>query len=268
MWDALRLYCRYIGISVRSQMQYKASFLMLSLGHLVVTGIEFLTVLALFARFGSLEGWTLPEVALFYGLVNVTFAFSDAASRGFDLFGNMVKMGDFDRLLLRPRHPALQLAGQELTLRRVGRLTQGLAVLLWAANALHVAWTPARIGLALVTVAGGACLFYGLIVLQATLAFWTTESLEIVNSVTYGGVQTTQYPLSIYRGWFQRFFVYVIPLATVAYYPVLAILGRPDPLGSPPWLGWLSPLVGVLFLGVALQIWSRIGIRHYCSTGS
>ncbi len=268
MLNAVHLYFRYIGISLRSQMQYKASFLMLTLGHFVVTGIEFLTVWALFARFGSLEGWTLPEVALFYGLVNIAFSFSDAASRGFDLFGNMVKAGDFDRLLLRPRHPALQLAGQELTLRRIGRLSQGLLVFLWAAGSLHIAWTPATVLLALATVAGGACLFYGIIVLQATLAFWTTEGLEIANSVTYGGVQATQYPLAIYRGWFQRFFVYVIPLATIAYFPVLAILGRTDPLGSPAWLGWLSPLAGPAFLLLAIQVWSRIGIRHYTSTGS
>lgn len=268
MPDALRLYFRYIGISIRSQMQYKSSFVMLTMGHFVITGIEFVTVWALFSRFGSLEGWSLPEVALFYGLVNIAFSLSDAASRGFDLFGNMVKSGDFDRLLLRPHSPALQLAGQELTLRRVGRFSQGLAVLLWAGGALQVAWSPGKVALAATTVVGGACLFYGLIVLQATLAFWTTESLEIVNSVTYGGVQTTQYPLSIYRGWFQRFFVYVVPLATVSYFPVLAILERPDPLGSPPWFGWLSPLVGVIFLAMALQVWSRVGIRHYCSTGS
>jgi ABC-2 type transport system permease protein len=268
MPDGLNLYLHYIGISIRSQMQYKASFIMLTLGHFLVTGIEFITVLALFDRFGSLEGWTLPEVALFYGLVNTAFSFSDAASRGFDLFGNMVKSGDFDRLLLRPRSAALQLAGQELTLRRVGRLSQGLAVLLWGASRLELGWSAPKVALALAAVVGGACLFYGLIVLQATLAFWTTESLEIVNSVTYGGVQTTQYPLSIYRGWFQRFFVYVIPLATVSYFPLLAILERPDPLGSPAWFGWLSPLVGVGFLAVALRIWSTIGIRHYCSTGS
>ncbi|MDI7276672.1 MAG: ABC-2 family transporter protein, partial [Anaerolineae bacterium] len=225
MLDGLRLYFRYLGVSVRSQMEYKASFIMLSLGHFLVTGVEFVTVVVLFDRFGSLEGWTMPEVALFYGLVNLTFALSDASARGFDLFGNMVKSGDFDRLLARPRSTALQVAGQELTLRRVGRFTQGLLVLLWSASALGIAWTPARIGLALWAIAGGACLFYGIIVLQATLAFWTTESLEIVNSVTYGGVQTTQYPLAIYRDWFRRFFTFVVPLACVSYFPVVGILG-------------------------------------------
>ncbi|MEE2831463.1 MAG: ABC-2 family transporter protein [Candidatus Latescibacterota bacterium] len=45
----------------------------------------------------------------------------DATSRGFSSFETMVKSGDFDRLLLRPHSAALQLAGQELSLLRVGR---------------------------------------------------------------------------------------------------------------------------------------------------
>ena len=103
-------------------------------------------------------------------------------------------------------------------------------------------------GLALLTILGGACLFYGIIVLQATLAFWTTESLEIVNTVTYGGVQSTSYPLAIYRRWFQRFFTFVVPLACVSYFPVVAILGRDDPLGTSRLFQILAPLVGVAFL--------------------
>jgi ABC-2 type transport system permease protein len=267
MGNALYLYRRYLEISMRGQMQYKASFVMLSLGHFFGTGVEFVTVWALFERFGSLEGWTMPEVAVFYGLVNIAFAFSDAASRGFDIFGSMVKSGEFDRLLLRPRSTALQLAGQELTLRRVGRLAQGLFVMLWGAATLHLPWTVGHIVLLLFTIFGGACLFYGIIVLQATLAFWTTESLEIVNTVSYGGVQATSYPLAIYRRWFQRFFTFVIPLACISYFPVVAILGRQDPLGSSRLFQILAPLVGMAFLAIALQVW-EVGVRHYTSTGS
>ena len=74
---------------------------MLSLGQLVATGVEFIGILVLFDRFGSLKGWSLYQVAFIYGVVNVSFAFADAASRGFDAFGSMVKSGDFDRLLTR-----------------------------------------------------------------------------------------------------------------------------------------------------------------------
>jgi ABC-2 type transport system permease protein len=263
MLDGLRLYLRYMGVSVRSQMQYPASFVMLSLGAFLFTGVEFVGIWALLHRFGSVEGWTLPEIALLYGMVQVAFSISDATSRGFDTFASMIKSGDFDRLLLRPRSTALQLAGQELTLRRVGRFTVGLLVLLWAASHLDIAWSSAKLSLLAASILGGACLFFGLIVLQATLAFWTTESLEIVNTVTYGGVETAQYPLTIYRPWFRKFFTAVIPLACVNYFPALAILERPAPFALP----WVSPLVGVAFLAMTLQVW-RLGIRRYCSTGS
>ena len=76
---------------------------------------------------------------------SVRIAFADAAAFGFDKFGDMVKSGDFDRLLLRPRSTALQLAGQELMLRRVGRLAQGLAILLWASAFLDFGWGPDKV---------------------------------------------------------------------------------------------------------------------------
>jgi ABC-2 type transport system permease protein len=267
MAGGVRLYGRYLGISVRAQMQYRGSFVMLSIGQLLITCIEFATIWLLFDRFGAIDGWTLPEVGFFYGLVNTAFSIADAAARGFDMFGAMVKSGDFDRLLLRPRSTTLQVAAQELTLRRIGRLAQGVAVLAWSASRLSVPWTFWRVGLLLGTIAGGICLFFGVIVLQATFAFWTTETLEMFNTISYGGVQATQYPLAIYTRWFRRFFTFVVPLAAVSYFPGIAILGRADPLGSPGWFQPVAPLIGVIFLLVALRVW-KAGVYHYQSTGS
>lgn len=267
MFDALRLYGHYVSVSFRSQMQYRASFIMLTFGHFFMTGLEFLGIWVLFARFDRLGDWRLEEICLFYGLINMAFALTDATSRGFDLFANMVKTGDFDRLLLRPRSTAIQLAGQEFTLRRVGRFSQGFLVFVYGAQTLGLVWSAAKIGLVILTILGGASLFYGLIVLQATLAFWTTESLEIMNTVTYGGVQTAQYPLDIYRTWFRRVFTYVIPLACISYYPALALLEKSDPLGSSLAFQWLSPCIGLIFFALCMQGW-KLGVRHYRSTGS
>ncbi len=265
--DGARLYGRYIALSIRAQMQYRASFIMLAVGHFLSTGIEFLGIWALFARFGDLKGWSLPEVSLFYGLVNVSFALAEAAARGFDTFDGLIRSGDFDRLLLRPRSIALQMAGRELQLMRIGRFFQGLVVLAWGAAALGLPWTVDRIAIALGAIVGGAFVFAGLFVLQATLCFWTVESIEIINTTTYGGVETAQFPLTIYRDWFRRFFTYLVPLASVTYFPILAILGRDDPLGTPHLFQALAPLAGPLFFAATLQAW-RFGVRHYHSTGS
>jgi len=267
MLDDVRLYFKYISVSVRSQMQYRASFVMQSVGQLLITGIDFLGIWALFDRFGGLEGWTLTEVALLYGMVSVAFTFADAMSAGFDLFSATVRNGDFDRMLVRPRSTVLQVIGQELTMRRVGRLAQGTAVLVWAAWAIEAPWSAPKALLLAAAIAGGTSIFVGLFILQGTMCFWTTESLEIMNTLTYGGRESISYPLSIFRPWFRRFFIFVVPLAAVNYFPALAILEHEDPLGTPVVVQWSSPLVGFAFLLVALQVW-KIGVRHYRSTGS
>jgi ABC-2 type transport system permease protein len=265
--ESLRLYRAYLLASLRSQMQYRSSFVLYSVAQFLGTGIEFLGVWALFHRFGSLKGWTLAEVALMYGMVNVAFALAEAVGRGFDTFSQVVKSGDFDRLLLRPRGTAFQVSANEFELLRQGRLIQGLLILAWGAGTAGVAWTLPKVLLLVATVLGGSCVFYGLFVLQATLCFWTVESLEIMNTVTYGGTQTAQFPLTIYRPWFRLFFTFVVPLACVNYVPASALLDRTRELGVAPWTPWVAPLVGVAFLLVCLRIW-RVGERRYASSGS
>lgn len=267
MLERLALYRHFVVVSLKSQMQYRASFLFSALGQFFNTGIEIIGMWALFERFGSLTPWTLPQVAMFYGVVHCAFAIAEAFSSGFDQFNLTLKSGDFDRVLLRPRGTVLQLMGHELSLRRIGRLTQGLIVLIWAMGTLQVRWGWFQVGLLLWAILGGVCLFFGLMVIQATLAFWTTETLELMNTMTYGGIETAQYPLAIYQPAFRRFFTFVVPLACVAYFPVIAVLDIPDPLGTSRAVQHCAPLTGVLFLGVALQLW-QYGVRRYTSTGS
>ncbi len=266
--NALALYGRYVATSLRAQAQYPTATLMLTAGHAAATAVEILGVFALFDRFGSVGGWSFGEAALFYALVNIMFSIADLLSRGFEVFGtDFVRTGAFDRVLLRPRAAALQLAGHEVRLSRLGRLIQASIVLVLASNLVPIAWDAPAVATAMGAVAGGVALFVGIMVLQATLAFWTVDSLEIMNVLSYGSVQAAQYPLNIYAAWFRRVLTFGLPLACVAYYPVLAILKRPDPLGAPDWFLPLAPIAGFAFLGLSFVAW-RAGMARYASTGS
>lgn len=266
MRNALALYVHYARASIRSQLQYRASAVMSAISTFLVSAGEVAAIWALLDRFGHVRGWTLPEIALFYGIVLSSWSIADAFGRGFDAFHGQVRDGSFDRLLVRPRSTALQLLGQELVLRRLGRLAMGTVLIGYAATAGSIDWTPARAVLVGAAIAGGVCTFLGLLVLQATSAFWTIESIEVWNAFSYGGLTASQYPLPIYRRWFRALFIFVFPLGCVNYFPGIAILGRPDPLGAPSYVGWIAPLAGPVFLALCLQIW-RIGVRHYRSTG-
>ena len=265
--NGVALYGRMVAASIRAQLSYPASFAIQTASSFVITIIEFVGVWALFQRFGHIAGWRLGEVALFYGLASVTFAIADAITRGFDVFGSVfVRTGGFDRLLLRPRSPALQLLGYEPRLTRIGRFSQGVIVFGIGMAMSHFVLTPAAVAILAFAVAGGAALFSGLFILQATLAFWTVESLEAVNILTYGGEAAAEYPLNVYARWFRDFLIWGVPIGCVTYLPMLAAMGRADPLGAPAWLTPLAPLAGFAFLGASLFIWG-FGVRRYASAG-
>jgi ABC-2 type transport system permease protein len=57
-----------------------------------------------------------------------------------------------------------------------------------------------------------------------------------------------------------------VPIGCVTYLPMLAAMGRADPLGSPAWIQPLAPLAGFAFLALSLCVW-RFGLKHYTSAG-
>jgi len=266
--NGFRLYLAYVRNCLRAQMLYPTAFSLRLGSQFLITITEFGGLWALFARFNHIRGWTFAQIALFYGVVSVAFALSDTIARGLDMFGpQFVKTGDFDRVLLRPRPATLQLMGFEFGFTSLGRLLQGLFALGVGAALLQIEWTAFKVLLIFWAIAGGFALFFGILLLQATLSFWTVESLEIVNTLTYGGIEAAQYPLDIYAAWFRKFLIFVVPLGCVIYFPVAAVLGRSEMTGMAAWTGAVTPFAGFVFLAVAFAAW-RVGVRHYTSTGS
>ncbi len=265
--DHIRLYGAYAAQSFKSQLEYRASLFLQMLGQFLINIIEFSALWTLFDRFGNLKGWTLEEAAFCYGLVGIIFALADFLTRGLDIAGDLIRSGEFDRFLLRPRSVFLQLLGYELSLKRMGRFAQGAFIFLWALSRLSLEWSTGKILLILYTIPCGIAFFMGLMTIQAALSIKSVQSLEFMNVLTYGGVQTAQYPLSIYRNLFRRFFTFAVPLGCVTYYPSLIVLGKSDSLVSWAGFGWISPLAGLAFLGLSLMLFKR-ALSWYVSTGS
>jgi ABC-2 type transport system permease protein len=171
-------------------------------------------------------------------------------------------------MLVRPRSTLLQLAGQRVDLRKLGRVAQGAAVLAWGLAHVEAQWWSLSAPLLAAAVLSGAAVFTALWLLQAVLCFWSTESLELMNILTYGGYETARFPLAIYPRMLRRVFTFAVPLACTTYFPVVvAALGRADPLGAPLWAQCAAPLLGFAFLAVAAAAW-RLGLRRHSSTGS
>lgn len=265
MWS---LYWRLVGARARAQMQYKGSFWLVLVGNAATTGLEFASIAILLGRFPSVGGWGLAEVALLYGQSSLAFGVARVIGRGFDRsIEGMIRQGTFDTILTRPLGSFFQILSHEVILRELGRALQGAGVLGYALAQLPIAWTPAKLLLLPLSLLSGVLVYLALLVLRATLCFWTVQSLEAINIFTYGGDQLASYPLSIYNAWLRNFFLFVIPIGFVNYPAALFLLGRTDPHGLPAGLCWAAPLVATAFFALAYAAW-QFGVGKYQSTGS
>lgn len=265
-----KLYWRLVGAHMRSQMQYRVSFVIDTITQFAGTIVDFGATAVLFVNFPTIGGWSLGEVAFLYGMSSISFALADMIGTGFDYsyFGpNMVQRGGFDQILTRPVNAFVQVLASGFALRRLGRMAQGVAILVLSLTLIDVSFTPIKIVYLLIMICAGILFFIGLFIFGSGVSFWTVESLEAMNIVTYGGQFMTSYPMHIYQEWLRSIFIFVIPMAFVNYYPSLWLLDKTDPLGGPIWLAFLAPFVCVAVFLCGMRMW-WFGVRHYTSTGS
>jgi ABC-2 type transport system permease protein len=263
----LVLWRRLVGARARGQLQYRTSFAFSVAAAFGIGFVDFVEVLVLFGHFDALGGWTLPEIALLYGISGLGIAVADMVAGHFEDLHLDIRSGQFDVVLLRPAGTLLQVLSSDIAMRRIGRIAQAGAVLVYALLIADIPWTPARALFLVVGVAAAALVFAATFVLGSCITFWTVGSTEASNAFTYGGNYLTSYPLNIFGPWLRRAFALVVPLAFVTYFPGLYLLDKPDPLGYPEWVQFLAPFVACAYAAAVGRVWRR-AVRHYRSTGS
>ena len=261
--NGLRLYGRYIRLHFLSGLQYKG-WPLLFLHTIVVVVTDPISTLFLFRRFGSIGPWSMERILLMYAMAVAAFGLAELLFRGFDCFPwRMVQGGEFDRVLLRPRSTFLQVAASAFQINRLSRAVSGVAVSLWCMARLGLPFTPGRMLLLLLALAGGCILYAGVFVLTSGVAFFSVKGLDWIYILTNAGYQITRIPPEYQPRPLRLLFTFLVPILLVSYYPASVIGGWGEPL----WKGLLSLPVGLLFLGISLGMW-RFGVSRYRSTGS
>ena len=266
MVEPVLLWRRLVGAQIRSQFQYRVSFVLDLAGNFLISFVDFLAVLVIFHNVRQLGTWNVREVAFLYAFSSISFALTDLLIGHLDQFPQKIRDGTFDILLVRPRSTLFQVIGSDYQMRRLGKAIQGVIVLAYVIGSLDVHWDAGRIAMLVVMVPAAIVIFSSVWVVAGCLAFWTTDGGEFANAFTYGGNFLAQYPIDILSVWLRRFLAYIVPLAFVCYFPALYILDKPDTLGLPRFVDFLSPVVALVAAGVAGLTW-QFAVRHYRSAG-
>lgn len=258
----MKLYLKFVAMQLKCQMQYKTSFVMTALGQFLTSFTAFLSVLFLFNRFHSVQDYSFSEVLICFSVMLTSFSLTECFVRGFDIFPRLIRSGNLDRILVRPRSEIFQVLTSTIEFSCIGRLLQAIAVLVYAVPTSGVVWTADKVLAVILMLLGGVAVFSALFILYAGFSFFTIESLEFMNIFTDGSREFGMYPLSVYGEGVLKFYTYCIPIALFQYYPFLYLVGRSDDVRL-----IFLPLLGFLFL-IPCYAFFRFGLRRYKSTGS
>lgn len=253
-----------IRASVRGQMQYRVSFLMEVLAGLAYQSLGIVFIWAILSRFQSIGGWGLSEIAMLYGM--------RLSGHGLYLlfFSNLFRIDDFvreggyDRFLVRPIPPLLQLMFSTIRITVLGDFLGGMVILGVALTRVDIDWSPAHVLLLVLAVIGGALIDGAFQIGPAALAFRFLESwtLRVIFDDIFS--RFGNYPTSILGMPVRNVLTFIVPMAFMAYLPAATLLGRETHL--PVWAGWLTPVVGIVAFGLALWLFVRAS-RGYQSSG-
>jgi ABC-2 type transport system permease protein len=252
--------------SIRSELQYRANFLIMVLMGIVYQCTGFAFIWVVLARFQALAGWTLGEVTFLYGLRLTMHALNGALSGGLYGLEWKVRQGEFDRYLVRPMPPLLQLMSERVHISIVGDLIGGLVLFVAAATLVEVDWTPLALLYLALALVGGALVEMALRVLFSALAFRFLSANAFMYVLDTIFSNFANYPLRIFGSVLEFLLTFGLPLAFMAYFPAVVLLGRTGELQVNPIFAYGAPLAGVVWLIGALAFFHH-EMRHYQSAG-
>jgi ABC-2 type transport system permease protein len=266
MMEMLRTILRLKLRSLKAQLEYPANFLMQIATVALVGLLSIPSLLLLTSAFPSIGGWGFSMLAFMAGLRHMAAGVHHALFFSLLDHRDLVRNGEFDRLLVRPIHPLLQIMASGLDLAAIGEFLPGLALFALTYRSAAIEWNLAHMAFLVVVVLSGAIIEGAVYLFFAAFDFWLEEAEALLYIPDAFLESVLQYPAHIYDRPLALFITVVFPYAFMAYFPTLYFF-RAEVAMFPRLLACLTPAVAVVAAVVAVAFWS-LGLKHYQSTGT
>lgn len=258
----LSLYWYFLIQRMKTVLEYRVNFLIGASSTIVLQAAGLLTIWVVMRQIPNLNGWSLNEILLIYGLLTLAKSINHMFADNLWTFGwAYIRSGQFDRFLVRPIDPLFHLLADRFCHDGLGNFAVGAALVGVAWAGLGIPLTVVNLAYLAVAVVSGGVIFIALNLITAVSAFWILNSIP-VTQVVFNTHEFAKYPLAIYPQAVGLLMTWLIPYGFASFYPASFLLGRE--VGP---LVWAAPLVAAVLMLLAYRVW-RFGLRHYAGTGS
>ncbi|MBN2117624.1 MAG: ABC-2 family transporter protein [Anaerolineales bacterium] len=260
--DYLRLYFIIETQYIKARMQYRADFIISSIGmffsSLATLGIFWVIL----GSIPDLAGWSFMQLVFIYGFYMIAISPMQILFDHIWQIRFHVQQGTFLKYYFRPLNMMFYYMSEMFDIKGLTQLAAGIVILIYASIRLDLDWTLPRVALLLLTLFSASLVQISITVLAGCAAFWVLDAYPVLG-LAWKLREFAPYPMNIFDGAFRFTFTFIIPLGFVAFYPSQLFL-QPEDVSS---LVYFSPLVGVGLFALTYWVWTK-GVNSYTGTGS
>lgn len=260
----LHIYLQLIKMTLNSMAQYRADFWMSIVGVFLLNGANLLQIGVISWRFQAIGDWGIGDLMVLYGLCMVSWSIFSIFFRNVTSLENEIVSGTFDKYLLRPVSPFVQLVGGEFRYTGLCDTLLGVPLIIYGVSAAGVHWTAFHYLWLIVFIISGGAIAVSIQLLIACVSFWTTRSNALRSMFTQIYLLTQKYPITIFGRAFRVLVTLILPVAFWNFYPAVLLMGKSD---APIWLCMMSPIVALALVFISSVVWKK-GVARYEGSGS
>jgi ABC-2 type transport system permease protein len=244
----LAFLAKYYSISLGSAMEYKANFLVQSVGMFVNNIFWIFFWWLFFQRFGSVNGWVFQDVALLWAVTTFSFGLGAGFLRQSAKIAKLIENGMLDYYLTLPKNVLMHVI-LKFHYPPMGDLFFGL--MLAFLYLPEGAWP-----LFLLTSVLGAIILTSVSILVNCAGFWLGRFDSAATTARDTFFIMSSYPMSVFGGFTKFFIIFIFPAGMAGGVPVELMRNF-----SWTWLSYMV-LVTLAFCMLAIGVFYA-GLKRY-----
>jgi ABC-2 type transport system permease protein len=260
--DYLRLYFIIEAQYIKARLQYRADFVISSVGMFFSSLATLGVFWVIFNSIPDLAGWTFMEMVFIYAFYMVAISPMQIL---FDHTWQLrfhIQQGTFLKYYFRPLNMMFYYMSEMFDLKGLTQLAAGILLLIYASVQLGIVWTVPKLALLLASLFSAALVLISITLMAGCAAFWVVNSYPVLG-LAWKLREFAPYPMNIFDGLFRFTFTFLLPIGFIAFYPSEIFL---RPLEVSP-LVYFSPVIGLGLFALAYWVWT-LGVNSYTGTGS
>lgn len=255
-----RLFVWDSKLKIQRNMQYRMDFLLGLIFSLFFSMMGPIFQYIIFTQTRGYPGWNLEQIILFQGILLTWVGIRDLLFAGIrGIIMELVRRGDFDRLLLKPYPPIGLILTSGFTFNNIGTIIAGLIITTYSMLEMRLGISLEQIVQLIV------CLVCGILLSMAIQTIYSCIVIMVIQMGRIGEfldnlLRFAEFPLDIFSKSMRVVFMTVIPIIIWTYLPAQILLGRAG------LLLFVSCIGCVLFMLLGLKLWN-ICLKRYTSAG-